>query len=237
VKTAGKENAYRRLVVENQQRHMEVAREVAAGVNGGEWPAIVFVRWIEHGEALAQHIGAVLGVGVPVVSAQTLSKAQREELSERMRRRDPLVRVVVATDVWATGIDIPSLRAVYNCGGGSAAVGLKQRRGRPLRPDGEKTFTFYEVADIVPEGAFSEHNERRLEVHARDGVQLSDAALLSQVLTGPARASRSSRRAVRGQTPRQEGGSGLGLIFISPSMICIYILATLFALLPTICSS
>lgn len=237
MKSAGKENAYRRLVVENQQRHVEVAREVAAGVNGGEWPAIVFVRWIEHGEALAQHIGAVLGVGVPVVSAQTLSKAQREELSERMRRRDPLVRVVVATDVWATGIDIPSLRAVYNCGGGSAAVGLKQRRGRPLRPDGEKTFSFYEVADIVPEGAFAAHNGRRLEVHTRDGVQLSDAALLSQVLASPASARGRRRPAGRATQPtRQSGGSGIGFIFISPSMIGIYILATLFTILPLICS-
>jgi superfamily II DNA/RNA helicase len=120
-----------------------------------------------------------------------------------MRERDASVPVVVATDVWATGIDIPSLRAVYNAGGGQAPIGLRQRGGRALRRDGEKTFKFYDVVDRTEESSFSEHAARRMDHYGRAGFKVSDRDLMRNLLD------RGERRGRRKSGRRGPGGGGM----------------------------
>jgi len=130
-------------IVKNSDRNAEIAAEVTRRVSEFTGPGLVFTRTKEHARVLAAEIGRALGKTLPVVTSD-MPKAQREQLAQRMRQADPEVPVAVATDAWATGLDIPCLRWVLLAGCGKAPIGLLQRSGRALRTDEGK-----EGCDVV----------------------------------------------------------------------------------------
>lgn len=188
----GKERAYVKHVVRNQEANAAIASNVGRSINAGEWPAIVFVKEVEHGRILAELIEMALehdrGINpsVPVISSQTTTDQERAEYARRMREQDSTLPVVVATDVWSTGIDIPCLRAGHNAGDLQAPIGLRQRIGRPLRADEEKTFKWYDYVRDCDE-RYIKFAEKRDAHYRRAGFDITplSAQLMQQVLSQP----------------------------------------------------
>lgn len=153
---------YNAVVVEDSYRTDAISHFVSDLVDKEEWPGIVFVRTSDHAERLAERISAVMGAEVPVVTSLHLNKAARGQLAERLRARDPEVKVVVSTAVWSTGLDIPSLAWVLMAGAGRAPVGLKQASGRPTRlAAGKPAYTIYDLEDVDVDWAREQAAERR----------------------------------------------------------------------------
>jgi hypothetical protein len=173
VRLAGKEERdYVKHVVDNQAANEEIAAHVGRTIEAGEWPTIVFVQEIEHARKLAALIIPRVCHGVPVVSSKTTTPSERAGWAERMRRGDPTLKVVVATDVWGTGIDIPNLMSGHNAGDLQAPIGLRQQ--------------WY---DYVRSGVsrYAEHAKKRAGHYERAGFDLSPVSqqLMQQVLQQP----------------------------------------------------
>lgn len=118
--------------------------EQALDHEGFAYPAIVFVRRKAEAEELAQQLQDMVD-SVEFVTGD-VSRAVRTEYAERMRAG--ALDLVVATDAWATGLDIPGLRSVVIACGGKARVGLKQRAGRGCRrADCKVSFTIFDVSE------------------------------------------------------------------------------------------
>jgi superfamily II DNA or RNA helicase len=228
---------YQEIVVSNTGRHRAVAELVAQHVWAGEWPAIVFCFEHEHAEQQARVLKEVLRLDVPVVTGETPRK-RRKEIAEAMRRRDVEMPVVVATEVWSTGLDIPSLAAGYNAGGRSAPIGLRQRVGRVLRRHREKRFKWYDIVDKTSGvGTFDDHNAKRLEHYERAGFSVAqhgpsvrttlDQRLMQRLLEEGA-APRQQLKPAPQEASRRQTGSYIGALFTDAFfIICLIALAVL----------
>jgi len=190
---------YNQFVVDNPYRSDALSHYIADLERKGEWPGIVFVRTRRHAALLAGSLSQELGRTVEAISSD-VNGAYREILAEKMRQRDPSCPVVVATAVWTTGLNIPSLSWVMMAGAGRAPVGLKQASGRPTRlEDAKPDYTIYDVVDIGLSWTEEQAAERRqhyiaagfsildlrLRVEEEDNPDARDMAdLLSHVQTG-----------------------------------------------------
>ena len=124
---------------------LKLARIVASNIKKGEWPCIVFVRKVDHSTNLASLISAELNGCAESVN-EGVSLKVRREYAERMRNMDSGLKAIVATKVWATGLDIPTLKAVYNCGVKHSVIDMLQQAGRGERLDDDKSeFVLYDV--------------------------------------------------------------------------------------------
>lgn len=121
----------------NSKRTSAIARFVALKTSKGETPALVFVYEKEHGRELAAKISHAIGLRVPFICGDTPAR-DRDALARHLSACDPRYPVVVATDAWATGIDIPTIRAVFDVTGRKAPIPLNQRPGRGARLADEK---------------------------------------------------------------------------------------------------
>ena len=152
-------------------------------------PALVFVWRKDDAERLA---GQLQGLGVCGRVAYvhgSVQRSLRKQYAEQMQAGE--LDLVVATDAWATGLDIPRLRSVVMANGGRALVGLKQRSGRGARLDagsGKDSFTIFDIGQVSftkdargsPERAVENQKSRMggyeqagypVEARARNGPQ------------------------------------------------------------------
>lgn len=120
-------------------------------------PHVIFVRRRAEAEEVAAEFGFTWVHG-------GMKDVDRAAVAERMRSGG--VEVVVCTDVWMTGIDIPNISAVVLAMGGSAPIGLKQRSGRGTRLFGAKEeFLIYDVALKIDDA----HQEQRVRGYIDGG--------------------------------------------------------------------
>lgn len=126
-------------------------------------PHVVFVHRRAEAEEVADAFGFTwVHGGMPDVA--------RAAVAERMRAGD--IQVVVCTDVWMTGVDIPNIAAVVLACGGSAPIGLKQRSGRGTRLFGAKEeFLIFDVALKVDD----DHQEKRVKGYLDGGYEVEGA--------------------------------------------------------------
>lgn len=120
-------------------------------IDEGAYPGIIFVRTKAEGLALAEELQRSLGVPVHAVSAD-MPEQQRKALAAKMVARDEAAMIAVATSVWSTGINIPSVQWVIRTSNGTACIPLEQEAGRGARidPSGGKTdFMIYDVVDVT----------------------------------------------------------------------------------------
>jgi len=140
----------------------------------------------------------------------------------RMDARDPEVPAVVATSVWATGIDIPHLAWVGLAGAKiSAPTGVLQMGGRPMRrPDGCDTC---EIINFYDEGRYEAAAQRRNDRMTEAGIEMSDEQFI-RMLPGACTADRPSsgqrgRRQQRPQAPQVSIGATLWVNFVQGSLL------------------
>ena len=165
------------MMSEAESRSAQVASFLATErVLCGEFPGIVFVGNKPTGRLLARDLRAAVGVDVPFVTAAT-PRRRREQLLEQLRAKDPSVPVVVATTVWATGIDIPQLCwAALTDERGTAPIGIVQAAGRPRRVGADKTSC--EIINVAYTGRAVKVRNGHL---AAAGFEVSEEDFISQL--------------------------------------------------------
>ena len=151
----------RRLAAENPAKVEEIRYLLAAH---REQKALVFIEYLDHGEAIAE------ALDVPFVSGET-PHHERAELFRRFRAADGDLETLVVSRVGDEGIDLPNaeLAVVASGLGGSRRQG-SQRAGRTMRPEGS-ALVYVLATRGTSEEEFAQRQMRHL---ARKGVRVRE---------------------------------------------------------------
>ena len=153
--------AYTELVVRSAHRNAAVARAAILA----EKPGIVFVTSLEHGRNLRKFL-ARQGLTVDFVSGKSSLEQRKRAIRDLTEAR---LDLLVATNVFNEGVDIPDLRSVVMAAGGKSEIAALQRVGRALRPaEGKTAATVYEIGDKGNKW-LHEHARARFRSYTREG--------------------------------------------------------------------
>jgi len=96
---------------------------------------LLFVKLVNHGSNLTESLGSH---GIPQEDIAfvngSVPKLKRLKILDDFRKGH--LRVVVSTNVWMKGINVPAVDAVINLTGEASTIGCRQRTGRGLRLGG-----------------------------------------------------------------------------------------------------
>lgn len=147
---------------------------VVAAMLNSEAPGIVFVKHLEHGKTLCK-MAKAKGIECDFVHG-SWSRQRRQEVIKRLDRGE--ISWIVASAVFAEGVDIPCLRTVINGGGGKAIIATLQQVGRGTRlAEGKTTFTVWDIGDKGDE-RLNNHARARIRACQREGYKcVVDSAL------------------------------------------------------------
>lgn len=161
------QSAEKRFIVEGTARNSRIVQMVAKAAK----PALVFVKRQKHGEVLAELLRRA-GMEATFIWSKA-STSQRESVRTRLLHGD--LQVVVASDIWKQGVDIPNLASVVMAAGGQSVIDALQKTGRGSRTDGgNKTeFTVYDILDRGQKWLHRHANARRL-AYKREGYTLTE---------------------------------------------------------------
>jgi superfamily II DNA or RNA helicase len=114
---------------------------------------LVLIQTISHGKYLEKHIPN------SVFIHGSSSKKKREETLEQLNKGE--ITTVIGSSIADEGLDIPSLSALFNCGGGKSPVRAKQRVGRVIRKGSDYALVY----DFIDRGKWSKkHTEERMKL-------------------------------------------------------------------------
>jgi superfamily II DNA or RNA helicase len=164
------DEAYRAGIVNNDMRNQMIGRICAAEKERG--PVLVLANWVEHVNEIMHHMpGSLSSASVTGQSSNTALQRGLDWL------RDSEIDVLVATDVYGEGIDVPAVATLVLAGGGRAHIKLLQKIGRGLRTAEDKNVVH--VWDFLDDTSpyLLEHSEARHRLYKREGfeVELDDA--------------------------------------------------------------
>jgi len=148
--------AYQQCIVESEQRNAVIAKLAADSVDNG--PVLVIVTRIDHGTMLSQMIpGSIFLCGETDIE-------ERMKTLRRMAQGDKIV--VVATNIFDEGVDVPALNTLILAGGGKSYIKLLQRLGRGMRrkESGDNQFAVYDFYDDTNK-YLRRHSESRIETY------------------------------------------------------------------------
>lgn len=159
------------MFCQNQQKLDSVSSVTEFVANSGgviSTPGLIFIYTKEEGEAIEE---ALLHQGIPCTFVHG-ECTDEERLSIKQALRSGEIQWAIATDVWATGVDIPELKTIVLALSGSAPIGLKQKLGRGMRlHSGKNDFTIYDLSLGSPE-----HVKRRKDAYESLGLSWTIAA-------------------------------------------------------------
>lgn len=149
---------YKKFIVENSMRNIQVANDAIAEYNAGK-NTLILVTQIKHGEEL-QNIMSAMGVPVNFISGKSGMK-RRKQAIEDMRNGE--IQILIATTIADVGLDIPRLESLIEAGAGKSSVTALQRLGRIMRIfEDKQTCKFITYSDNVK--YLSDHIVRKLEI-------------------------------------------------------------------------
>lgn len=140
------------LIVRNEKRNELITKIVKAQ----KGTVLVLVKRIEHGEILQKLIPHSI-----FVSGDTDGE-KREEIRQSILHGT--YRVLIASNVFAVGLDIPNLEVGINAAGGKAEILTKQRFGRITRPWNEVVKKWIDIYDDYHPG-LEEHSKERVKYY------------------------------------------------------------------------
>ena len=140
------------LIVQNHRRN-ELIQKILANHKGKT--CLVLIRRIEHGELLQKMIpNSVLING-------SVDGSTREDVREQVKKGK--IKILIASNVFSTGLDIPNLDVVINAGGGKSEILTGQKRGRVQRPYEGKCKKMIDIFDDWT---------KTLEMHSRERIRI-----------------------------------------------------------------
>lgn len=140
------------LIVNNAKRNQLIVKIVSQHKKD---TILILIKRREHGRILNEMIK-----GSTYVSGDT-SGDERERIRQDVK--DGKIRVLIATNVFAMGLDIPNITLGINAVGDKAEILTKQRIGRIMRPWQELCKKWIDIYDAF---------QTTLESHARDRLKM-----------------------------------------------------------------
>lgn len=135
-------------------------------------PALVFVSQVKQGGILLPMLKRA-GLRAELVWGEDDTEERRKAIADLVAGR---LDVVVASSVFAQGVDIPSLKSVVNAAAGASVIQTLQRLGRGTRVTADKTE--FEAWDVLDTGNryLAKHGKQRLETYQREGYKVEVVA-------------------------------------------------------------
>lgn len=170
---------YGECVVRSKVRNalvVEMAKKAAK-------PALVFVNQVKQGQTLLAGCKKA-GMRAEFVWGEDDTDERRKAIADLVAGR---LDVIVCSNVFAQGVDIPSLASVVNGAGGQSVILTLQRLGRATRVTADKKA--FECWDVLDDGNrhLAKHGKARLNVYEREGfsVNVTEATDLGVEMPDP----------------------------------------------------
>lgn len=127
--------------------------KIARKLNDKKIKTLILIQVIDHGKYLEKNIpGSVFIHGKS-------TKKKRMETLEKLETGE--ITTVIGSTIADEGLDIPSLSALINCGGGKSPVRAKQRVGRVIRKGSEYALVY----DFIDRGKWTKkHTTERMKL-------------------------------------------------------------------------
>lgn len=130
--------------------------ELLSGILNGNWNEEEFDAM----EYLGGSIGKIDHIRVDGRDKNKVREAAIAKFKERE------VQILIATDIFGVGLDLPGLDNIVNAAGGKSVIQSLQRLGRGLRGDGH--LKLYEFAD-GHQKSLADHSLERLSIYEGEG--------------------------------------------------------------------
>jgi superfamily II DNA or RNA helicase len=137
---------YKNMIVRNAARN---AAAVAAAASAPR-PCMVFTQSVDHAGAIAAALSQ-RGLRVALATGQT--RATNKQALEQTARKE--LDILVCTDVFKQGVDVPAVASMMNLAGGKAPIPVIQKVGRAARryaSDGAEIKSEFPVFDMADMG-------------------------------------------------------------------------------------
>lgn len=165
--------AYKEHISLNPHRNATVV-DIASGAQRSDKSVLIIVRFIDHGRRLTASLvkDGVLARfvcgGSPIAERQQALNILASGQSE----------VIVATNIFDEGVDVPALDVVILACGGKSHIKLLQRMGRGLRAKKGKD-NIVEIHDFadVDNKYLERHYDGRIKVYEQEGFEVNHVAL------------------------------------------------------------
>jgi superfamily II DNA or RNA helicase len=152
---------YDREVVNNEDRNFVITKAVSKFWKRGK-SILIIVQHIKHGKLLEEMLGMVVGKSnVKFVQGSTDTDLRRKTVTDLNSGK---VRIVIATKIFAVGMNFPELNVLVNTKAQISPVDYTQCLGRALRKTATKDTVV--IIDIMDYGCryLTTHSEERLEI-------------------------------------------------------------------------
>lgn len=138
-------NLYEEEIVNNLYRNRKIA-EISKLFYEKNKRILIFVRRIEHGKILKDLIKNDFGIQDVLFVSGLNSKYQRQKAIEILKKK---AFIIIVTNIFEEGIDIPSLDVVINAGAGKSEISLLQKLGRLTRKtEGKENAIYIDFYDL-----------------------------------------------------------------------------------------
>lgn len=156
------DEAYGRCIVENDHRNEMIAK-ITEKHHGSK--ILILVEKIEHGDNLKRLIPDALWVH------GSTATEERDQAAEFLRSSEE-GGVVIASRIWAQGVDIPQIEVLINASAGKSERSTIQKLGRGLRiADGKDYLEFYDFYDSTNR-YLEKHSKERVKTYKREGHEI-----------------------------------------------------------------
>jgi superfamily II DNA or RNA helicase len=153
---------YNEEIVNNMDRNTLICKLALQAKATGK-AVLIAVTQIEHGELL-EHMLQLIDKTAIFVNGQSKSEVRKSILQEL---GSGVVRIVVATNIYSEGVDMPALAVLINAAGAASGIHSLQLLGRVLRSAPGKTKAW--VVDLQDNGKFlNNHSKDRIDIYTTE---------------------------------------------------------------------
>jgi len=150
---------YNENIVNNMDRNRLICNLALKAKQTGK-ATLVSVLQIEHGEVLESMLQKVDSTAI-FVNGQSKSEMRQQILKEL---GDGKNRIVIATNIYSEGVDMPKLSVLINAAGAASGIHSLQLLGRVLRTAPNKNKAY--IVDLQDTGKFlNNHSKERVNIY------------------------------------------------------------------------
>jgi superfamily II DNA or RNA helicase len=145
--------------VENMDRNLLICNLALKAKQSGK-AVLIAVTQIQHGEILESMLQKVDPTAI-FVNGQSKSEVRQQILKELGQGT---VRIVVASNIYSEGVDLPALSVLINAAGAASGIHSLQLLGRILRTFPNKAKAW--CIDLQDDGKFlNNHSKERVNIY------------------------------------------------------------------------
>lgn len=125
---------------------------------------LIVVRRLDHGEILKK-----MFKGSVFISGEIKDMAERERIRQDVK--DGKIKILIASNIGATGLDIPNLDVGINAAGGRGEILTQQKIGRLMRPFKDLCKKWFDIYDCY-HPTLEEHAKERYRIYKENGIKV-----------------------------------------------------------------